>query len=1381
MKHHQIKSKSVAVGMAFVSAMLIFGAFVLNRNYAPYFERVNENYRSHDACNLDNKLTTGELAVVLNSGGYVSDTTDARYIASWIVSKLQTGSFANLGTLNLNACRLEAVDIMQRGGEESKQRVRDSRAKLGEPDTTHLTVAPSAGGPVLQVLVRDKEKKPVAGVPVRLTEHEALKRGEFDTYDGEYVSRDTVLAWVQTDAQGVATFGVEKGHYYSVLPVRDGYEYGREQGTTGGAINDDNTSFTFVQRDHKLTPLSSTAYSRIKEDRALTVRTPSQWKDSLVMSVIIFLMAWWLGYLFIVTIDRRLGRDGDHLLLVALMALTAIGLLAMFSIADPLVDRLLGVETAWGVVYGVVALCGLSSVNYVKFYNSQSRVQLGKLKFDPIGSVLHLPKGMGYLLPALVLVVLLYLFGTGPEGSGARVNLGPFQPSEISKYLVVVFIAAFFTEYSSRIRNYAEHIDSHNAWFQLRTVFKAVVGIVLLLVLYLLLISDMGPALVLIVTFILLYSVARGDFAQLLLGVVTLVATLVVASYINPTPLTMSLFALLWLIAWCAGWWVARHRVYESAVMMGLLMVVFMLAGSWLSALGLSEGERLANRTAMAWSGVWNNDVRGGDQVAQGLWSLATGGLGGQGLGKGNPSLVPAFNTDMVLSSIGEVMGFVTLALILICLFIVLHRTLLVGRRAGHPFLFYLASGIAIVTGVQFFVIVLGSLGIIPLTGVAVPLLSYGKSSLIMNLAAFGVVISCSRHRATSNQVDDVKRYDGVVAASSFSFCALSVVVLLVLFWYMDINLDDVLIRPAYIANTQGQRMAEYNPRIRLLVNRLEAGNIYDRNGLLLATSSTDELEKNLSSLSQHGLNTRELRAMMHKRQRRYYPFAEHTFFMVGDYNTRILWSDNERDPSGYLAELRHLSQLRGFDNVARDDSGRAVIDVVEAGAYRYNRFLPAVRHSYLFERRDYSTLLPMLKKGLNSDAVAEHNAKRSRRDLTLTLDAYLQLKLQQKMAEFIQNDGKLRNNKLVRASVVVLDARNGDLLTSSCYPLPDQELIIQNGGRYYNDRASGFTAFTDRDLGLTWQTQPGSTAKVMSALAGYMKLGNAASRQTYMVYGDEAVDYNHTTGAVIDPTGRVSMDTAIVLSSNNYFVHLVNDKDLYHELDSIYRMVGIRVHNYDSLVVRPSYTPYFFKFDRNYSYGGEMEVMRNVGINHYTKYMTQNRARKHERFNWWQTGNAWGQHNIQATPLNMARVAAIVACDGKFAPTRYVLSVGTGDDMKPVEQPERIELLDNTTDLRHYMQKESDKHRRNGKPLPGSPTEASRMGGKTGTPERELGRRNINDAWYICFVHSGKQQSPLAIAVRLERTKDATSGKAVDFVARVVIPTLNEVGYQLQ
>ena len=146
----------------------------------------------------------------------------------------------------------------------------------------------------------------------------------------------------------------------------------------------------------------------------------------------------------------------------------------------------------------------------------------------------------------------------------------------------------------------------------------------------------------------------------------------------------------------------------------------------------------------------------------------------------------------------------------------------------------------------------------------------------------------------------------------------------------------------------------------------------------------------------------------------------------------------------------------------------------------------------------------------------------------------------------------------MLRVSVVVLDAQNGDLLTSANYPLPDykrikqEEDLARNSHRSisYNDNGRGYDwkAYTDRDLGLTYATAPGSTAKVMSAMAGLQKLGVSAAEKKYLVDEKEIVE----NGSAREPYGdeEVTMRDAIVKSSNCYFINLVNDCELYNNLE---------------------------------------------------------------------------------------------------------------------------------------------------------------------------------------------------------------------------------------
>ena len=240
--------------------------------------------------------------------------------------------------------------------------------------------------------------------------------------------------------------------------------------------------------------------------------------------------------------------------------------------------------------------------------------------------------------------------------------------------------------------------------------------------------------------------------------------------------------------------------------------------------------------------------------MAQGIWGLASGGWFGQGLGHGNANCIPAYHTDMVFQSVGETLGFVALALIIICYFLLIFKSLKLAIRVAHPFLFFTISGIALVTSVQFMVIVLGSLGVIPLTGVSVPFLSYGRASLIANLAVFGIVLSMSHYVPTQRQREAVKAYGNVLATGIASFILVSAGITGLLFYYQILRQDTYLVKPAAVVDATGKRTFAYNPRISLLIKKMNIGDIYDRNGLLLATSSPERLREQIEQLASQGL-----------------------------------------------------------------------------------------------------------------------------------------------------------------------------------------------------------------------------------------------------------------------------------------------------------------------------------------------------------------------------------------------------------------------------------------------------------------------------------------------------------------------------------------------
>ncbi len=1459
------------IPLLFVTIVLCFGFVTLYYNQSGFLKSVSENYKTKRAINLQKGVSATDLGDFLVEQDYISDRRDADFIAKQLVAKIDSGyALPNLGAVNTTRYKVRTTLADSLGGGLLRGRCKASRETLGLDYTVEALYAhpeilktdsfpKSNGDKELKVKVVRKDttktffnkirkkfgkpkKVPAAGVLVCLRQHELVyaKKVTIDGKDTivrytDTTAHDTVVEYAFTDAKGEVSFKIHDSLNYSVLPVKAGCNYGSPKGTLK------NKKFVFVEGSDKIRLFDTYTYKRIKDNGALTVRTPETYRNYLIISFLLFVGLWWLLFGFVVARDRNTKRHSDTLILALLMTLTGLGLLSKFALVNPVTDKLLGWDTLVGTLIGIVAMILIARFDLVKFYNNGVRFLGMALDFDfvmqfvrwtnlPFGKKLEgfdndiqrrtnnssvqlfckllflcvllfllpvilivklitfvcskipkikdltIPNGFGYMLLAISLLVLLFLFGSGPEGSNAKVNLGPFQVSEIAKFLTMFFVAAFFAENSDTLQAFADK----QSIFGMRQV-KLVLFILAFMVVMMgvsVMLSDMGPAIVVILSFILIYSVARRDTVQMFIGVATFIAMLVLAYWLNHSIVLMAAAALAWLVLWVVISWARSKRIYESAVFFNLIIVAFLFGGPLLDTLGFhNEAERLTSRNDMVWSGVWNNDVKGGDQVAQGYWALASGGIGGQGLGNGHASVVPACHTDMIFSSIGEDMGWVTLVLIVLCMALLVHRGLLIARKAGNRFAFFLAAGLATVTGIQFLVIILGSLGLIPLTGVAVPFLSYGKSSIVVNMVAYGVILSLSREKATERQAEYIReKYDGIIAAGSASFIAVGLFIVCWLFAYQFFARDNTLIRPAFVTNNQGARVAEYNPRIDILMRKLAAGNIYDRNGVVLATSVDSILndKKVVDKIVDAGISAEDVKKAHRYPKMRYYPFGDQMFFMLGDFNTKILWGSHDDNPYGYMAESRHLAMLRGFDNIARDEYGKPQKDVLRARNYIYSPYLAdRGEKEFRYTRYDYSALLPMLKAGDDSRKVREWNEKRPERDISLTIDAKLQVRMQEALQQFAAT----RKNNYMRVSVVVLDAAQGDLLCSANYPLPNQDTIVAKSNiPYYSDNSLNFKAYTDRDLGMTFQSQPGSTAKVMSAMAGFMKVGGDATGKSYMVYSEEKIDTK-----LGEPTGNVSLHSAIVQSSNCYFVNSVNDMDLYKQLGIIYMATGVRIDREaidkrGRTVIDKSLTPYFFytsDMTDTAVFNAEVSATSSRGKHIYQKYIERRtKKQQYEKMNWSPCAWAWGQGTLRATPLNMARVASIVVNNGTMPQTRYLLN-----DSLPMTKV----CVNSLEQLKSYMK---DQARMKG----GISNPA--IGGKTGTPERShvvrnsKGRRvksSKNDAWYIFFVDSDgvnqKKARKLAVAVRIERA-NATSGLAMQLSRNQVIPVLTENGY---
>ncbi|WP_346239162.1 FtsW/RodA/SpoVE family cell cycle protein [Niabella insulamsoli] len=1323
--------------LGFVTVILA----VMVWNYYNHIEddlaAADKGYQDGSVVNLAAPLSVQNLERVFKQGGYFTDQQYINFITRNLKQKVdEEGRLPNLGALNKDPLLINATAFLETASESGKLRFINALAYLGLDSALYdqeKKAPPPYPSKVDTKLVNDgvsvegdisfkDDRGERGGVLIRLTK--IFPDIYFDTLAAGPESLQTIF-YARTDAEGHYEFNnLEPEGNYSVAAIKPGFNFGTAKGSA--AIGSDRR-FDFVGKPHQIRLLDGVAYRQIKQDKVLTVRTPDEFKKEFFTYIIFFVLGFWLLHVALYLKNYR----SDQFILPLIMFISGIGTIVLYSIQDPLSDEIYGTGMAkyaalvLGLFTVLIFVFKANPVN--RFYHSQWFDPV--YKWLPFAHQLKAPRGYTWLLASIGLMLLLAIFGSGPEGSGVKVNLFGLQVSELSKYLMVVFFAAYFTVNAGYFRNIPD-----NRWLIKNNLLMF--GLLLFLLAIYAVLGDLGPAIVLCLTFLFFYSFAKEEFFEMMAAAALFGLLLFLTGKFLNTPESNYLPWLALLACAVSFGFAFFRKKYESVFFIILIISSFIL----LAALPFSFTERLADRNGM-FANIWENQLLGGDQVAQGVWSLNSGGILGQGLGRGLSNVMPAHHTDMILQSIGEELGMVTLIALFFAFGLLVYRCILAARRTGKSFMFYLMAGVAIATMLQLILIGAGSLGLLPLTGISVPFLSKGNAGIIFTLIAFLFVLVMSNERGEAIEMEYVKKhFDNVNAYAILSFFAVVFIFTGCLIWY-QLKSDEYITKPALVLNRQGAWQYSYNPRISLMLREIKAGNIYDRNGVLLATSDRALFEKNRIRLLNMGADAVLYKEQLARPQDRYYPFGSDLLFWLGDYNKEIA----KEEHAAYAAEYRHFTTLRGFE-VHYTSTQRTTT------RFKENKFLPETTTENELSRYDYSALAPFIKAGKNSELIKAQSNKK--KDIWLSMDVLMN----EKINSLIQSQAPYKD---FRTSVVAVNSKTGDVLASAANPSPsykDQKLISNIQPEDYRNIYKQIfhdRMVVPRDLGLTFASRPGSTVKIIDAYAAFNQYGLDASRFNFFVYPAEVIRADEPSNVKVD------MHQAIVRSSNVYFIKLANEKKLQASLFHLYDLLGMNIINRGG-----------FNFKRPEDYNSEkyFKEWNSFLDDGRQVYFTKNRrlVNTRKRFQSHYSNIAWGQGELMATPLHLAKMSGAIANKDSLMPSRFLFrSWNEPEHLDPALPIAKHAGASNI--MAGFMKEQSAK---------AAAATGLAVYGKTGSPERDkiiiqngkTIRKRVTDAWYTFYVPSPKLGAPIAFTIRIEEIGNSEFAKqlAIDMLKRL-------------
>ncbi len=442
----------------------------------------------------------------------------------------------------------------------------------------------------------------------------------------------------------------------------------------------------------------------------------------------------WLGFAVWVAVfflmDRQVRKflpNRDVLLVPLTALLSGWGLLTILRLTIVFGLR----QTLW------LAICGTMFVVALRF-RDQILPTLRRYKYV-------------WLFSGFAITALTFFFGTNPSAPEPRLWLGCcgvyFQPSEILKLLLVIYLAAYLADRQPLI----------TGWLALLAPTALMAGIALLL---LLVQRDLGTAWVFIFIYMILIYNAAG-----------------------------------------------RRRFLVASL---FILIVALVAGYELVG--------LVHQRVEIWLNPWSDPSGSGYQVVQGLMAMASGGLLGRGPGLGSPGVVPVSHSDFIYTSIVEETGLVGAIALLVLIAFLCLRALRISLRARDAYQRYLAVGLSAYLAGQSLLIIGGNIRMLPLTGVTLPFVSYGGSSLLASFSA--LLLLCLVSHEGVNRAAPVTRTRPTLTIAGIVLGAFGLAAL-VTGWWSIARGPDLLTRADNVRRAQSDRY-------------VMRGALLDRNGVIL-------------------------------------------------------------------------------------------------------------------------------------------------------------------------------------------------------------------------------------------------------------------------------------------------------------------------------------------------------------------------------------------------------------------------------------------------------------------------------------------------------------------------------------------------------------------